>query len=98
MIRVFIERKIRAGMEREYQATMRRLKQRASHRDGYLSGEMLEKTDDPLSSMIISSWECVEAWEIWASSEQRKQAMKQIAPMLETEETVKLYQFTLYQN
>ena len=69
MIRVIIERQIAKGQEHDYHQTIRRLKQKASHFPGYLSGEVLIDSSNPCHCITLSSWERVEDWQQWADSE-----------------------------
>ena len=88
MIRVLIERWIRAGIEQELLAALRDMRRDAIHAPGYVSGETLRDLVDPGHSVIISTWRARADWDRWAESEARRRALERIAPMLAKPEQV----------
>ena len=92
MIRILIERTLLKNKELEYHNIIRQLKQKASHVAGYISGEILVDPDNTLRCLVISNWENVESWEIWANSDERKQTEKMIRKMLSDNEKISIYQ------
>jgi len=95
MIRVLIERCLADGKISDYYQAIRQLKQKASHMDGYLSGEMLVDPEDSRRCMILSNWESLESWKAWAKSDKRNIAKDKIRKMLVTEERVSIYEAPL---
>lgn len=95
MIRVIIERRLAEGKEQEYQQTMRKLKQKASHFPGYLSGEILVEQEEPRHWVILSNWDTLEHWQAWEASDARKETLNAISPMLDGDEIIKVYRLAL---
>jgi len=94
MIRVLIERHLKKDNEPEYHKAIRKLKQKASHRDGYLSGEMLIDPEDSSHCLILSNWQDLESWKVWNKSTERKTARDTIRKMLTKDENILIFQST----
>ena len=92
MIRVLIERSLAEGKESDYYGKIRQLKQKASHMAGYLSGEMLVDPEDPRRCLVLSTWEDLESWKIWARSDERNHAKDNIREMLAEDEKISIYE------
>ncbi|MFT5451445.1 MAG: quinol monooxygenase YgiN [Enterobacterales bacterium] len=92
MIRILIERTLLENKVVEYHQLIRQLKQKASHMVGYVSGEILVDPDNSLRCLVISNWENIKSWEIWANSDERKRTEKTIRKMLSGNEKISIYQ------
>ena len=92
MIRILIQRTLLENKEVEYHHLIRKLKQKASHVSGYVSGEILVDPEDSLRCMVISNWENIESWKAWANSDERKSTEKMIRKMLARDEKISIYQ------
>jgi len=92
MIRVLIERCLADGKISDYYQAIRQLKQKASHMDGYLSGEMLVDPEDSKKCLIISNWEDLDSWKAWAKSEKRNIAKDKIRKVLASDEKISIYE------
>jgi len=88
MIRVIIERKIKKGCVDEYLELIRRARKQANTVEGFIAGELLQEKDNAHHAIIISSWENNQAWDAWAVSEIRLQAINGMRSLLESDETV----------
>ncbi len=92
MIRVLIERCLSEGKISNYYQAIRLLKQKASHMEGYISGEMLVDPEDSRRCLIISNWDDLESWKVWAKSDKRNIAKDKIRKMLVTDEKISIYE------
>ncbi len=88
MIRVLIERRLKEGVEKALQQTMREMRREAIHRTGYVSGETLRHASDPSRYVVISNWRSRADWEAWVNSEARRKIEARIAPLLIGAETI----------
>lgn len=88
MIRVIIERNIKAGCLHDYLELVRAARRQANKVDGFIAGELLQAKDNPLKAIIISSWESHADWENWAASEERLSVLDNLKPLLEQEESI----------
>ena len=63
MIKVIIERKIKAGKEREAWDLLHELRSEAMLQSGYVSGETLKGYEDPSLWFAIGTWLEAEDWQ-----------------------------------
>lgn len=92
MIRVFIERHIAEELTEHYEKASRQTLQLAMHANGFISGEALKNAQDPNHRVILATYRTLQDWQRWASSDERKESMEQIIPMLETEEKITIFE------
>ena len=88
MIRVIIERHIKEGSFHDYLDMIRRARKQATAIDGFIAGELLQERENQNLAVIISSWENYEAWEKWQSSDERHTVLKEMRPLLESDENI----------
>lgn len=88
MIRVIIERHIAQTLETTYEMVAKTTLQKAVSAPGFISGESLKNASDPNHRMILSNWMNVQDWHRWFASEERKEMMNVLNPILETEEKI----------
>ena len=72
MIKVIIERKIKAGKEREAWDLLHELRNTAMRQSGYVSGETLKGYDDSSLWFTMGTWIEAEDWQAWLNSPVRK--------------------------
>lgn len=90
MIRVLIERKLK---NREHISKLiRQIRIAAMAQPGYISGETLVNTEDNGTIAVISTWANVESWKKWEVSEQRVAMDREIKPLLEQPQIIRIFQ------
>ncbi len=94
MIRIIIERKIKSSQIDEYHGLIRKAKNKASNVPGFLSGELFHVMENNNHVIVMSCWDSLEAWEVWADSEQRLDLLEAMRPLLETDEKVTILEST----
>lgn len=90
MIRVLIERRIAEGLEHYYDSTVKRTITQVVSAPGCIAGESLKDTLDPQRRIILSKWETLAHWEAWLNSDERKQVVAELSPLLEGQERITL--------
>jgi len=90
MIRVLIERRLATPVQEPLQQAMREIRSAALSRPGYVSGETLRDSRDPLHYFIISTWRSRADCETWLRSDARRRIAERIAPILAEPEKVTL--------
>lgn len=88
MIRVLIERYIAEGHEHYYDSTIRRTISQVQQAPGCLSGESLIDKGDSRRRIVMSKWRSEADWENWYRSDERRQVVSEIAPLLEGGEKI----------
>lgn len=91
MIRVLIERHVASELTEHYDRIARKTLQAAMHFPGFISGEALHNSADPNHRVILATYRSENDWLLWAGSEERRNMMDQINPMLETDEKITVF-------
>jgi len=91
MIRVMIERKVKAG--EDLSSLLVELRVAAITRfPGYIGGETLVNTEDRSNIIVLSTWQSVADWERWANSETRVKMYERIEPLLKEKPGVRVFE------
>ena len=91
--KIIIKRKFIKNKKSEIIALLRELRSGALNQPGYISGETLTSTDEPLTLVVIGTWQDMESWVKWKENDTRKTLER----MLETyqEESTDYQEFML---
>ena len=92
MVRIIIERHLRAGKQGELIHWLKELRTAAIDQPGYVSGETLASTEDASIISVLSTWRSLGDWKRWEGSEQRIKLEQQIKPLLLEMPKVRIYQ------
>jgi heme-degrading monooxygenase HmoA len=88
MIKVIIERHIAAGMESTYDQAIKDTLRAMLEAQGYVSGATYKDMKNDNHRVIITNWQNQEAWNQWLTSQERRNAIASIQPILETDEKI----------
>ncbi len=94
MIRIIIERAINPEKVEEYHSLIRQAKNKASNVPGFLSGELFNVLGNSNQVVVMSCWDSLDAWEVWAESEQRLELLEAMRPFLESDEKITVLEST----
>ena len=92
MIRIMVERHLKAGKREELLPLLRELRTAAINHPGYVTGETLTNTEYPSNVMVLSTWNSMEDWKAWEKSEQRIDLYAKIEALLVEKPRVSIYQ------
>ena len=92
-VKILIQRKVRPGRENEFGEALRKLRSKAIHAQGYISGETLHSVEEPSLHLVISTWKSLEDWNRWANSPERKAFGENTDAMLQEPAKVTPYQY-----
>jgi heme oxygenase (mycobilin-producing) len=92
-VKILIQRKVKPGKEKELNETVKELRSKAIHAEGYISGETLCSIEDPYVHLVISTWKSLEDWNHWADSPERKVFQQKTDAMLEEPTKITPYQY-----
>ena len=81
-IRILIERKIDPENEIALSSLLMKLRSRAMHAKGYISGETLRSLKDPNEYLVISTWNSLDDWRRWEAEKERQEIQSQIDSLL----------------
>lgn len=88
MIRVLIERHIAESLEAAYETSSRKVLQSAVAAPGFISGETLSNRNDPNNRFTLANWRSVSHWNNWYHSDERKELMAELIPMMDRDEVI----------
>jgi len=92
MVRILIERHLKAGKRGELIHLLKELRTSAIYQPGYVSGETLSSLEDASIISVLSTWQSLEDWKTWEESEPRLKLEQQIEPLLIETPKVSIYQ------
>jgi heme-degrading monooxygenase HmoA len=81
-IRVLIERKIVPKNQPVLSNLLMRLRSKAMHATGYISGETLRSLQDPNEYLVISTWNSLDDWKRWEAEKERQEIQSQVDSLL----------------
>ena len=64
-IKIIIKRKVPNKKIAALIPLLNELRKLAMDEKGYISGETLKRVDSPGESLVISTWESIDAWRAW---------------------------------
>ena len=88
MIKVMIERRVATDLATQYRKISGRALQTAMQSDGFISGESLRDAKDPNHRFVFATYRSLMDWQKWDHSEERRQQMDQLRPLLMDEEKI----------
>ena len=71
--KILIKRRFKEGYTPQIVALLNDIRSLAMSRPGYQSGETLTKSGFPNDMVVISTWQSLEAWQVWKESRQRNE-------------------------
>ncbi len=92
-VKIIIKRRVSKDKQAELLPLLIQLRALATSQPGYISGETLANIDDPEEYLVISTWQSLDDWKRWYSSEQRQEIQNTIDNLLgqKTEYSCYLY-------
>ena len=93
MVRVILEHK--AKDTEKLIEVIREVRNEAMKQQGYITGETLVNTEDPTNVLVISTWDSLNDWRIWDSSEVRVQLKARINKLLTEPYTTRTFHYYL---
>ena len=90
MINVLIERNIAEDMESTYEATAKRTLHLAYEAQGFINGETFSDIHNSRRRFVMSKWRSARDWYNWFHSEQRRNMMNELQPLLNNQEKISI--------
>ena len=75
-----------------YEERARRVLQQAVGASGFISGETLIDSLDPNHRITLANWRSEADWDRWYHSEDRKDLMTELVPMMDRDEHITVLQ------
>ena len=90
-VKVIIKRKAPEGSEKFLEPLLIELRSIARRQEGYITGETLERVDEPGKSLVISTWRSMEDWDRWCASQARADIQSEVDSLLGKETEYEIY-------
>ncbi len=90
-VKIFIKRKASEVHVIELTMLLKKLRGLTLSQPGYISGETLQRIDEPGETMVISTWRSVEDWNKWVNNEKRMMIQGEIDQLLDQETEYAIY-------
>ena len=81
-VKVIIKRIVPEGRAEELEPLLREMRAQAMRQPGYICGETLRRVDKPDEYLVIGTWESVEDWDRWATSQARNEVQGKMEMLL----------------
>jgi len=82
MIKVLIERHVQKGKEKYLIGLLNKMRTELIQQPGYVSGELLQSTDDKATFFALSTWFSTLDWKSWQSDPRRLAVEAKIEELL----------------
>jgi heme-degrading monooxygenase HmoA len=93
-VKIVIKRKVPEEKEKDLLPLIRELRILTTRQKGYISGETLRRIDKPGETVVVSTWETIEDWKRWVTSQKRSVLQGKIDTLLGTETEYHTYTHT----
>lgn len=93
-VKIFIKRSVPADKAPKLIPLLQRLRTLAMNQPGYISGETLQRVDRTGEYIVVSTWQSVENWQQWATSQTRIELQNQIDAALNQKTEYEIYQYS----
>ncbi len=90
-VKILIKRKIQDENLDALDFLLKKLRAATVAQQGYISGETYRRFDEEGESLVISTWQNVDAWRKWFASDERKEIQNQIDLLTDEPTTYEIY-------
>ena len=81
-VKIIIKRRVTESMAEQLTPLLIKLRNLAMSQPGYITGETLKRVDRPGATLVISTWNSMEAWRQWVTNPERTAVQAQIDALL----------------
>ncbi len=96
LVKVFMKRRFKEGNIRDVFLLIRKIRSRAMHQKGYISGETFVDHEEPTKTMVVGTWQSIEDWHAWKENPQRNELESQLERLLEGPTDYEVYVYSKY--
>lgn len=92
-VKILIKRKVPEGKNEDLSRLLMHMRALTMIQPGYISGETLQRVDRPGESLVISTWQSVEAWNAWFQGRERLETQEKIDNLTGIASTYEIYEY-----
>lgn len=90
-VKVLIRRKVSKEHEEDLFQLITQLRSLATRQPGYISGETMRNVEDEDEYLVISTWESLDDWNTWKTSDERAEIQGNVNKLLKGESRYEVY-------
>ncbi len=94
VVKIIIKRRVSKDIEPELRSLLVKIRNKAVEQPGYISGETLKNVEDPDETIVISTWQTLNDWKAWYSSEERAGIQNMIDTIIDEPTSYTIYQYS----
>ena len=92
-VKIIIKRRVSEPQYSELAPLLKQLRVLAMNQDGYVSGETLQRVDDPNECLVISTWQSIDDWRTWVLNKERVEIQNDIDSLLGEKTEYEIYNY-----
>lgn len=81
-IKVVMERTVNPENKEQLLGLLTKLREKAIHQQGYISGETLSSLENQETHLVISTWNTLQDWRAWENNQDRRVLVAMIDNLL----------------
>jgi heme-degrading monooxygenase HmoA len=90
-VKVVMERTAEPENKEQLLALLTKLREKAIHQQGYISGETLSSLENEETHLVISTWNTLQDWRAWENNQDRRVLIAMIDNLLTSSAKVHTY-------
>ena len=92
-VKIIIKRRVTEQQYPELSPLLKQLRVLAMNQFGYVSGETLQRVDDPNECLVISTWQSIDEWRAWVLNKERVEIQNTIDNLLGEKTEYEIYNY-----
>ncbi|MCB2264259.1 MAG: antibiotic biosynthesis monooxygenase [Candidatus Thiosymbion ectosymbiont of Robbea hypermnestra] len=92
-VKILIKRHVPEGTHHGLTDLLRKMRSKTLQQPGYISGQTLQRVDDPTECIVDSNWRSREEWNQWFRSQERTGIQTEIDALLGQETEYAVYEY-----
>ena len=90
-VKVIIKREVPEEAREFLEPLLMRLRSTARSQKGYITGETLERVDEPGHTIVIGTWQSLDDWRAWFASKERVDLQNKVDSLIGKETEYEIY-------
>ncbi len=92
-VKILIKRHVPTGIHHDLVVLLQRMRSLCLKQPGYISGQTLQRIDDPTDCIVDSNWRSLEDWNNWFANPERIAIQAEIDDVLGQETQYAVYEY-----
>ena len=92
-VKVMIKRQVPSDKTEALTPYLLRMRTIATKQPGYISGETMQRVDNPGETLVISTWQSADNWRQWVLNKERIDLQKEIDELLGQTTVYEMYSY-----